>query len=299
MKSLPLIAIVLASSAAGGGVATLAARPQAKESPEVSSAAFERLNGTVAGLAARQDSLDRSLEEMHALAELAPVGDTRVAISDIEAAVARWMEESRGEGAGRVSGEDEPVEVSREERVAQALALLDGDLSDAEVQGLWRELAEEGLTGDIIAAFEARAEANPNDPDAQVELGGVYLQKIFEVGNSPEAGLWATKADGAFDRALELDERHWDARFSKAVSLSFWPPVFGKQGEAIQHFEVLVSQQEGLAGEPRHVQTHVLLGNMYQQIGEREKALGVWRYGLELFPDEESLLGQIEAFGGQ
>jgi tetratricopeptide (TPR) repeat protein len=292
MKPLPLILIVLVASAVGGGVAaTLAPRPLAVE-PDSDTAALERVEATVAVLASRQDKIDRSLEELRATSQLAPVGDARLSLADIDAAVARWMERNSEGAVFDEAAGDEPPAASHEDRVAAALELLDGDLSDTEVQKLWRQFAEQGLTGDIVAAFEARAEARPNDPDLQVELGSIYLNKIFEVGNSPEAGLWATKADGAFDRALEIDDRHWEARFSKAVSLSFWPPVFGKQGEAIKHFEILAGQQAGTAGDPSHVQT-------YQQIGENEKALGAWRQGLELFPDDEGLLGQIEVFGGQ
>jgi tetratricopeptide (TPR) repeat protein len=186
---------------------------------------------------------------------------------------------------------------SREAQLAAALSRLDDPtLNELELQALWREYSAAGLTADLIAAFEARAEAAPNDPDAQVAAAGAYLAKIFEVGNSPEAGVWATKADQAFNRALAVDDHHWEARFEKAVSLSFWPPVFGKQGEAIRQFEILAKQQEGQPAEPRHAQTHLLLGNMYRQIGEEERARAAWQHGLELYPGNEALLGQLEVF---
>ena len=54
----------------------------------------------------------------------------------------------------------------------------------------------------------------------------------------------ANKADQAFDAALAVDEKHWDARFTKATALSFWPPIFGKQAESVRQFEILIDQQE-------------------------------------------------------
>ena len=299
-QSLPLIlvaAVVAAAAGAttaalvGGGSARAGELPSAHE-------ALERMADTLAELTARQESLARSIEDLRAASALVtPAGDTRVPVGEIDDAVARWMRENGGRGAEGAG--DAEVEPEEGDRLAEALAILtSGELDELEVQKLWRELAAEGLTDEVVAAFERRAEERSNDPDAQVELGGIYLNKIFEVGSSPEAGVWATKADRAFDRALDLDEVHWEARFSKAVSLSFWPPVFGKQGEAIRNFEILVGQQASGPLENRYAQTHLLLGNMYQQIGEKEKAFGAWRKGLGLFPDDEDLASQIELFGG-
>jgi len=121
---------------------------------------------------------------------------------------------------------------------------------------------------------------------------------VFKAGNGPEAGIWATKADKAFDAALAVDDHCWDARFSKAVSLSFWPPVFGKQGEAIKNFEVLTEQQASQPSDPKFAQTWLLLGNMYQQTGRMDQALATWQKGLALFPGNEALQAQIASAQG-
>ena len=122
-----------------------------------------------------------------------------------------------------------------------------------------------------------------------------FLQKTQLSGNGPEAGLWAMKADQAFDDILALDEQHWDARFTKAVALSFWPPIFGKQSEAIRQFEVLREQQRHQTPSAGHGQTYLLLGNLYQQMGQTEKALQVWQEGAGIFPDMAELQAQIDA----
>jgi len=171
--------------------------------------------------------------------------------------------------------------------------------SDVEQAQLWKQITAEGRADEVLAAFRARAEASPNDPERQLELGQAYIARIAEVGNSPLAGTLATQADGAFDRALTLDPEHHEARFYKAVSLSFWPPVFGKQPAAIEQFEVLVAQQDRRTSEPRFAETHLLLGNMYQQTGQREKALAAWARGAQLFPSHTGLARQLELAGQQ
>ncbi len=108
------------------------------------------------------------------------------------------------------------------------------------------------------------------------------------------------KADEAFDAALARDDHHWDARFSKAVSPSFWPPLFGKQAEAIEHFETLMGQQEALPQQgPKHAQTYLLLGNLYQQQGNNDKALATWNDGTQLFPDNHELAARVQPKGGE
>ncbi|MBM3985200.1 MAG: hypothetical protein FJ296_05865, partial [Planctomycetes bacterium] len=172
-------------------------------------------------------------------------------------------------------------------------ALLDPDLDWDDREALWKKVREAELTDELIALVEAFAAARPNDPDAQVLLGSSYLEKIYEVGNGPEAGVWATKADKSFDAALALDDHHWDARFSKAVSLSFWPPMFGKQAEAINHFNTLIGQQEAGPSKPSHAQTYMWLGNLYLQQGKNDLAKQTYENGLKNFPGDEGLLKQL------
>ncbi len=217
-------------------------------------------------------------------------GGSRLPIGEIEEVVRRYLAAQEGlavpASAGEASGSTEAT-ASPEDLVAQ---LLDPELDYTAQEAIWARIRESGQLDEVIALMEAYAEENASDPDAQVDAGYAYLQKIFEVGDGPEAGVWAMKADSAFDRALSLDERHWDARFSKAISLSFWPPIFGKQKDAIQQFEVLIGQQEEGVIEDRHSQTYLLLGNLYHQVGQPEKADSMWKRGLEYFPGDAGLL---------
>jgi len=301
MKSRPLVLSIvgLALAAAAGAIAAQWTR--ASPAPvEAAAPDLSRLEASVARLAREQEALARSLEELRLDVAMRPAPEARVPAEDagaIDAAVARWMEErgnGEGNGAGKAASQGTQAAAEAISLDAAIAKLLDPKLDDAARQALWKEYAERGMTDALVAEFEARVERDPTNPDLRVELGGAYLQKIFELGTSgPMTGVWATKADKAFDSALELDSQHWDARFDKAVSLSFWPPIFGKQKEAIHHFEKLVDQQAVQTQEPKFASTHLLLGNMYQQAGDMGKAVAAWKVGLAQFPGNEALQKQL------
>lgn len=172
--------------------------------------------------------------------------------------------------------------------------LMAGGLPYDTAQALWKEVADAGKLDELVKMMEERAAARGNDPEAQTQLGLAYLQKVFRVGAGPEAGVWATKADKSFDAALALDDQHWQARFQKAVSLSFWPPMLGKQPDAVKQFETLIAQQEASGqSSSGYNQTYLFLGNMHLQMGDKTKALAAWNKGLAQFPNDPELLKKI------
>lgn len=249
---------------------------------------------------ARLEQEQAHLAEVVAELRLQPAAaaPSRISMGDIDAAVERYM---RDKAPPEVEGgaATEVADVARVGFDKQAVfdQLLSGEVSDGEAQALWSQLAERGLSDEMLAVFEQRVADDPTNPDKRVELGTAYLNKIQEVGNGPLAGVFATKADSAFDQALEIDDHHWEARFNKAVALSFWPPVFGKQGAAIEQFEILVAQQVQVQPEASHANTHLLLGNMYQQLGQTGKARAAWEQGASLFPDFDPIQQQLRLLG--
>lgn len=241
----------------------------------------------------------------------AEIGDLRHALADHRMALDRRLEGLTRQPAGlaplATNPTPDPVAATPATATAAAtparsalpaqelLSLLEsGSLTSMEREELWNELAKAGRTKELIALFEARAASSPSDPDLQVELGGAYLRMLQEVGQSALAGVWAGKADSAFDRALELDPRHADARLSKAISLSFWPPIFGKQAEAVKQFETLIGQLEGASLQPNQAQAWLMLGNLHQQQGKTDAALAVWKQGSELFPSDPSFAEKLK-----
>lgn len=174
--------------------------------------------------------------------------------------------------------------------------LATGELDGAQIAELWDAAKQAGKADELLAMFEARAQADPQNPDVQTELGNAYLQRLQQVGgNSAKVGMLAMKADKSFDRALALDEGHLDARLSKAVALSFWPPVMGKQAQAVQQFELLIAKQNAVPQSPKHKTAYLLLGNMHMQMGAMDKARATWTQGLERFPGDEELMRQLES----
>lgn len=285
---------LLLSSVVGGAVGALVAWSLGGSATPASTARAaapqsQNLERELARLSAAQAELAEGLDELRR----APREPARLPEQELGAAIERYLA-GRDVAPESAAAQAAPVDLDAR-RVEEALARLTGeDLPDEVAQALWAELGKAGLSDELVAAFEARVERDPNDPDLRVELGEAYLQKIFEVGNGPAVGMWAMKADSAFDAALALDERHWDARFAKAVSLSFWPPALGKQNAAIEQFERLLAQQQGQAQEPRFAQTYLFLGNMYQQTGQPQKALSTWQAGLAQYPGSEELAGQVQ-----
>lgn len=285
-----LVSALVAGAVAAGTAAVLAPAPAAASSTERALAPDELadLTRAVESLRAAQAELAARLDEL----SLAPA-PARIDAALIDERVAAAVRELLDGRPSVASGTERPAgggqELSPEERFA---GLLEG--SEQEVEARWRALREAGLEDEALAWFEARADGDPRDPEARMELGRAYLMKLQSLGASPEAGRVATLADRTFDRVLELDPQHWEARFTKAVALSFWPPIFGKQAEAVQQFEILVQQQAGQATQPGFADTHLLLGNLYQQLGQQEQAQAAWQTGATLFPDHEGLSTKVQ-----
>ena len=298
MKILPLLVLAAVLSGGAGAVAALSFAPSSDNAPdpvETLAADLERTE-----MRSRLDALDRSQKELaQAIQELrsdlsTSSGSSRVSMSEIEDLVARALA-----NAEPTALQPEAVELAESEELdAAAIArmILEDQIPYDEQQAMWEKLREAGKLEEAVAWFEQHAEANPNDANAQVDLGNAYLQKLMTLPDGPAKGMWATKADQVFDKALELDDHHWEGRFAKAVSLSFWPPVFGKQQEAINHFETLIGQQQEGPPQPQHSQTYLLLGNMYSQMGQIDQAVATWNNGLTSHPGDEALQEQIDAF---
>ncbi|TAH37433.1 MAG: hypothetical protein EYC70_10715 [Planctomycetota bacterium] len=297
MKPFPLL-LAAAAVAVGASAMTRLVLDGPAAAP-----ADDRLEERIAGLEARlaedraqREELTRSLASLQQRLDLLSAGPApaRVAAdADIDAAVARWMAQNAQDPA--MAPAVEPAAMTVADAMAQ---LMSPDLGYEEREELWKKIRDAGLLEEVIAEMETLAAANPANAELQFALGNAYLQPIFAGEGGPQAGVWATKSDAAFDRALEINPQYWDARFSKAVSLSFWPPVLGKQGEAIQQFEMLLQQQAGSSVRPEYAQTYMFLGNLYQQIGNPQRALEVWNQGLGAFPSDAELRRQVELAGG-
>lgn len=270
---LPVLALVLGL---GGGFlgARLAGPCRASAGDDAAVAPASQHGATIAALEQRTASIERGLENLQM--GLADVAANRSVVARAAEPVA--MPEPRAATPGVPSAVQDAIDT-----------IMAGDVDWEESQKLWKEIEAAGKLDEVVKMLEERAAARGNDPDAQVESGLAYLQKVFRAGGGPDAGVWAIKADKAFDAALALDENHWMGRFQKAVSLSFWPPVMGMQTDSVKHFEILAAQQENMPAHEGFEQTYLMLGNLHMQMGAKDKAIAAWQKGLAKCPDSAEL----------
>lgn len=289
----PLTVVVAAVSAlaATAGLSLLSSR-RVETPPEQGelAALVQELTQQVEGLRAGQTKLQGELGELR----LQPAaGGDRYAVGEIEAAIERYLAQHPVPVEAAAPREKlDPRSLKSVDLRTLIAALSDEDSDWMETEELWQKVREEGRLDEVIAEFERLAANDPNNPDRQVELGYAYIQKIQEVGGAL-AGKWATMADEQFDKALALDETHWNARYMKAVSLSFWPPFTGKSAEATAQLSKLIEIQSEGPQEPEHAKPYLVLGNIYLSQGKNDLALETWKQGLALFPDDAELKAQI------
>jgi cytochrome c-type biogenesis protein CcmH/NrfG len=153
----------------------------------------------------------------------------------------------------------------------------------------WKQLRDSGKLDQTIADLEQRTANDPRSADNPAALGHAYLEKCGTIQDVREQGILAMQADKMFDTALGLDTSNWEARFMKAVAMSYWPPMLNKGDEVIQHFQTLIQQQEALTPQPQFADSYAWLGDQYQKAGRAEDAKTVWQRGAALFPADEKL----------
>jgi tetratricopeptide (TPR) repeat protein len=284
------IHLPLAAGVAGlvGFASTRLADPaRAAQAESTDTSVLER---TLAGLRIEQQQLAARLAALPT-APAVPDGAARAPSLDLDAAIAAYM--AKEAAASPSEGTDgEPA--ADPEAAAIADRILSGQVQGDELDRLWHELRQEKRIDAVLAEIERQAALAPNNPDMQSELGKAYIQKLFDAGVGPMAAVWGEKADRAFDHALALDDAHWDARFQKAMALANWPEFMGKRNESLRQFETLIEQQERAAPEREHALTYYFLGNLYDQGGDREKALATWKRGAERFPTDGRLTRKLE-----
>jgi tetratricopeptide (TPR) repeat protein len=167
--------------------------------------------------------------------------------------------------------------------------LLSPQASYQQKQEAWKYLGEAGKLDQAITELEQRTANDPRNADNPATLGHAYLQKCGTIQDVREQGILAMQADKMFDTALGLDSSNWEARFMKAVAMSYWPPMLNRGDEVIQHFQTLIEQQEAQAPQPHFAETYGWLGDQYQKAGRTDDAKTVWQRGITLFPSDVKL----------
>ncbi len=274
----PVVIVVSLMAATAAAVGTsLLLRPQASVAPSTAGleAQIAELQQQVASLQDAASTTRRAMSEAVASpASVLRAEVPQVSEAQIAAAVEAYMRKQAGAPSDAPAGFD-----------------LDADfdkLADAnywENPDLWKRAFAAGRMDEVIAKYEALAKADPKSTAAQMQLAQAciaYLQM------DPSKWQLSMKADKAYDNVLDLDENHWEARFSKAVSYTFWPDFMGKKKPAIEHFEILVQQQELQPVADHQAQTYLFLGNLLEQ-SDPERAREMWQRGARRHPNDTAL----------
>jgi tetratricopeptide (TPR) repeat protein len=248
-------------------------------------AQYEVIEQSQVDLRVKIKRLEKAIEDLQATIEsmAAKSADAESLMAEADGNDSEDPESGDDNQGDSEAGDEKPLTLD------EAVELIaDSELTFPEKAAIWKDLAKRGLMDEAVKYFEEVAADNPEDPHAQTALGHAYIHKLLN-SNDLEKGLLAMKSDAAYDRALAVDDHHWEARFSKAMSYSYAPPVFGLQARAIEEFGILREQQEAQAPRDGFSQTYLLLGNLYANQGNTVRAQEVWKAGLEIFPDSQDL----------
>jgi tetratricopeptide (TPR) repeat protein len=290
-------AVLLAAAATG---LALRAGSRAAKAPEGESDADlsdpKSLEGRLNGAEGRLEALEKRVQS---LAEgLARAEAKAEEASGLARNTARTVEERLGSPlAGKGRPEDAaPAEADPRKVEADSLLAMirEGRIPEGGIFAHFQKAKDLGVLDQALAEMEKYAAAHPDDPDAQVDLGGAYIVKLMAVPDGMERGTWSMKSLNACEAALKIEPEHWSAQYMKGMNLSQWPAFLGRQPEAIRTFEKLIEQQERSAPDPKFTQTYYQLGNTYRAAGNLEKARKVFARGLEIFPEDKQLKEQVE-----
>jgi tetratricopeptide (TPR) repeat protein len=141
-------------------------------------------------------------------------------------------------------------------------------------------------------------EKDPKNAELHVALATALLSRIASMAPSPQQGMLWMEASASYDKAIELEPNHWQARYGKAFGTSMAPEFVGMRPEAIRQFEELVAIQETQALAPEHAQVYYRLGTLYKDAGNPAKAREIWAKGRKLFPDNVSMKEAMELLDG-
>ncbi len=279
----------LLSAAVSFGVAWFLVPERASNAPPTEAvttgeARFAELQQEISGLRERLNTV--TLQPVGVLpgrAELPSLSEAQFAAA-MDRYIASQPDSEKRASMGLVSRRGRLEQPEPESVTDLFAAMMSGERTS---ESIWAAAKASGRVDELIEQFKQHVTENPNDPDAQVMLGDAYLQKLVGLEPGPEMGALSNLSDKAYDEALDINPQHWDARFNKAVSYTFWPKFMGKTGDAMQHFNTLIEQQEAAgAMESKHANTYFFLANLYDEQGRGDEAKSLRGRAKQRFPDD-------------
>ncbi|HYJ79420.1 MAG TPA: hypothetical protein VEW03_07470, partial [Longimicrobiaceae bacterium] len=155
-----------------------------------------------------------------------------------------------------------------------------------------RETEARAAAARAAALYRRWMEGTPAEAEPRVGLAGVRARCELPYADMVAKGALIGQANTLLEEALQLDPRHWEARYFLAMNHFNSPPMMGKADEAIRHLETLVEQQ-GNGARPNFALPYLSLGDAYKRKGEAARADSVWRRALVLFPNDARFYGRL------
>ncbi|HXG47276.1 MAG TPA: tetratricopeptide repeat protein [Methylomirabilota bacterium] len=183
-----------------------------------------------------------------------------------------------------------------EEALSALEAQLAGDPDNLRLGSEYRQRAIQANAYDRAIAFLEKLVADhPNLPNAQLNFGFAYVDKIPVAGSITQVIL-ANNALAAFTKAIEL-KRSWLALYTRGNSYLYWPVIFGRAPLGVADLEAAMNLQKAESKKPYHVRSYIALGDGYWKMDDLARARQVWAEGLQLFPENAALQARMQAEG--
>lgn len=281
------VSVLLASAAALGVTFAQRGQDAPTESPAVADLqrALDELRESHRGLQSRFEALANA--PAPAQAARSDRSEASIPNEQLAAAVEAYLQKRSAPASGAAAGGDGAAVAAGFDLATE----FDGLVGNSywENTAAWKKAFAAGRMDEVVKKFEALAAANPQDTKLQMDLANAYLAYVQM---DPSKWQNSMKADQVFDKVLAIDDKHWEARFTKAMSYTFYPDFLGKKKDAITHFQTLVQQQEQMPVEPYQAQTYLYLGNLLEA-RDPAKAREMWAKGAARHPDNAELAKRL------
>ncbi|MCI0392856.1 MAG: ABC transporter permease [Acidobacteria bacterium] len=120
------------------------------------------------------------------------------------------------------------------------------------------------------------------------QVGRIEVERFRRDPNVAEKQQASMRAIEHLSRAIELDPKHAEARFTRGIVFHFIPVEFNLMDQAIADFEWLVKER------PEAPVAHRFLADSYLKLNDRKRAREVLEEAVKRFPQDQKLRERLE-----